>query len=107
MKQGFVKVAAATPDIRVADVRYNTEKLCEMIEEASMQRAKILVFPELCITGYTCSDLFFQDVLLKEAKQALLRSAGYLLRREKAAFWSADSVSVDDNESFGRVGRNL
>ena len=86
MKQGFVKVAAATPDIRVADVRYNTEKLCEMIEEASMQRAKILVFPELCITGYTCSDLFFQDVLLKEAKQALLRIAEFTEDKDMLIF---------------------
>lgn len=77
MKQGFVKVAAATPDIRVADVRYNTEKICEAIEAASDERAKILVFPELCITGYTCGDLFTQDVLLKEAKTALLKIAKF------------------------------
>ena len=60
MRQGFVKVAAATPDIRVADVRYNTEKICEAIEAAADERAKIVVFPELCITGYTCEDLFTQ-----------------------------------------------
>ena len=56
MKQGFVKVAAATPDIRVADVPYNMKKICEAIGEAAQERAKILVFPELCITGYTCGD---------------------------------------------------
>lgn len=71
MKHGFVKVAAATPDIRVADVKYNTENICGIIEEAYENRTKILVFPELCITGYTCSDLFTHDILLKEAKEAL------------------------------------
>ena len=75
MKHGFVKVAAATPDIRVADVNFNTEKICEAIDEASDNRAKILVFPELCVTGYTCGDLFTQDVLLKQAKEALFRIA--------------------------------
>ena len=65
MKHGFVKVAAATPDIRVADVEYNTGKICEAIEEADDNRAKILVFPELCVTGYTCGDLFTQDILLE------------------------------------------
>ena len=68
MKQGFVKVAAATPDIRVADVPYNMKKICEAIEEAVQERAKILVFPELCITGYTCGDLFTQEVLLLHCK---------------------------------------
>ena len=53
MKHGFVKVAAATPDIRVADVKFNTEQICSAIEEASDNRAKILVFPELCVyPGY-------------------------------------------------------
>ena len=72
MKQGFIKVAAATPDIRVADVPYNTTQICSAIEEAQRHQAKIVVFPELCITGYTCGDLFTQDVLLQAAKQALL-----------------------------------
>ena len=77
MKHGFVKVAAATPDIRVADVKFNTEQICSAIEEASDNRAKILVFPELCVTGYTCGDLFTQDILLKEAKEALSEIAEY------------------------------
>ena len=69
MKHGFLKVAAATPDIRVADVEFNTSKICEAISEACEQKAKIIVFPELCVTGYTCGDLFAQDVLLKAAKE--------------------------------------
>ena len=71
MKDGFVKAAAATPDIRVADVAYNTENICKMIDETVANGAKVIVFPELCVTGYTCSDLFMQDILLKEAKEAL------------------------------------
>ena len=48
MKDGFLKVAAVTPDIRVADVVYNTEKICGLIDEAVDRGAKIVVFPELC-----------------------------------------------------------
>lgn len=70
MKDGFLKVAAATPDIRVADVAYNTEKICSLIDEAVDAGAKLVVFPELCVTGYTCGDLFAQDILLKEARLA-------------------------------------
>ena len=71
MKHGFVKTAAATPDIRVADTAYNQEKICECILEAEKLRAKILVFPELCVTGYTCGDLFTQDVLLRDRKSVV------------------------------------
>ena len=54
MRHGFVKVAAATPDIRVADVEYNTEQICRAIDQAYEKGAKIVAFPELCVTGYTC-----------------------------------------------------
>ena len=73
MKQGFVKAASATPAIRVADPVYNAQVICEQMEEAVSHGAKIVVFPELCITGYTCGDLFLQNLLLEEAKEALLR----------------------------------
>ena len=86
MKHGFVKVAAATPDIRVADVKFNTEQICSAIEEASDNRAKILVFPELCVTGYTCGDLFTQDILLKEAKEALSEIAEYTAGKDILVF---------------------
>ncbi len=71
MKHGFVKVAAVTPDIRVADVSYNTEQICRKIDETTEKGAKIIVFPELCITGYTCGDLFTQEILLSRAREAL------------------------------------
>ena len=54
MRHGFIKVAAVTPDIRVADTAYNTEQICRWIDETTENGAKIVVFPELCITGYTC-----------------------------------------------------
>ncbi len=75
MKNGFIKVAAATPDIRVADVEFNTQNIINVMEEAQKNGAKILVFPELCVTGYTCSDLFDHSVLLKASRKALLEIA--------------------------------
>lgn len=86
MKHGFVKVAAATPDIRVADVAYNTEKIREDIAEACENGAKILVFPELCVTGYTCGDLFTHDVLLSAARKALFSLAEYTKDRDALVF---------------------
>lgn len=86
MRHGFVKVAAATPDIRVADVGYNTENICRAIGEACERKAKIIVFPELCITGYTCGDLFTQDALLEAARRALLYIAKYTEDKDILAF---------------------
>ena len=71
MKHGFVKVAAVTPEIKVADPVYNAQQICSRMEEAVEKGAKIIVFPELCLTGYTCGDLFLQELLLKEAKEQL------------------------------------
>ena len=71
MRDGFIKVAAVTPDIRVADCEYNAEQICKKMKEAAALGSKIIVFPELCITGYTCEDLFWQEVLLNGAKDAL------------------------------------
>ncbi len=71
MKYGFVKVAAATPRIRVADVRYNSENICRMLSQMQEGGAEVAVFPELCLCGYTCGDLFGQDVLLRACASAL------------------------------------
>ena len=75
MRHGFIKVAAVTPKIKVADTKYNAQVICEKLEEVYEHGAKIVVFPELCITGYTCGDLFLQGMLLEEAKEALLKIA--------------------------------
>ena len=71
MKDGFIRVAAGTPRIRVADCRYNAEQIFTMIREADKQGVKILALPELCLTGYTCGDLFLHDTLLEGAMEGL------------------------------------
>ena len=71
MRDGFIKVAAGTPKIRVADCRYNAEQIFTMMREADKQGVKVLCLPELCLTGYTCGDLFLQDTLLCGAEEGL------------------------------------
>jgi len=71
MKHGFVKVAAASPELRVADPRYNAQKIIEVIEKQAKKGTEILVFPELCLSGYTCGDLFLQKTLLDGCLEAL------------------------------------
>ena len=73
MKHGFIKAAAVTPKIRVADPAYNAEVICEKLEEVWNAGARLVVFPELCLTGYTCGDLFLQQALLEEAKLQLMK----------------------------------
>ena len=71
MRDGFVKVAAGTPKIKVADCRYNAEQIFTLMREADKQGVKVLCLPELCLTGYTCGDLFLHDTLLKGAEEGL------------------------------------
>ena len=71
MKNGFIKVAAVTPRIRVADTEYNARVTSEAIRKAAEAGAKVIVTPELGLTGYTCGDLFSQPVLLDGAERAL------------------------------------
>ena len=71
MRDGFIKVAAGTPKIRVADCRYNAEQIFTLMREADKQGVKVLALPELCLTGYTCGDLFLQPTLLKGAEEGL------------------------------------
>lgn len=75
MKHGFIKVAAATPEIKVADCIWNGEQTIKLIEEAENLGVKVLVFPELGITGYTCGDLFLQDTLLDAAQKTMWKIA--------------------------------
>lgn len=94
MKQGFVKVAAVTPYIRVADVEFNKEQICRKMDEAAASGAKIIVFPELCVTGYTCSDLFTQDVLLDHAREVLTEIAAHTRDMDALVFVGAP-LAVD------------
>ena len=77
MKDGFVKCAAAGIQIKVADPVYNTDRILEKITECLENGARIIAFPEMCITGYTCNDLFLQEQLLITAKEQLLRIRDY------------------------------
>lgn len=60
MRDGFIKVAASTPEIRVADVDYNKELIAQGMDQAWKDGIQLLVYPELCLTGYTCGDLFWR-----------------------------------------------
>lgn len=71
MQDGFVKIAAATPDLRVADCAYNASEIVKLARQAAAKGAHLVVFPELCLTGYTCGDLFLQRTLLDGALAAL------------------------------------
>ncbi len=77
MKDGYVRVEVVTPDIKVADCIFNTEQICSRIDEAYDAQVSVIVFPEMCITGYTCNDLFLQDTLLGDAQKSLATITEY------------------------------
>ncbi len=81
MKNQMIRVCAAVPRLRVADVEFNTEEIIRMIRSAG--DCGLMVFPELSVTGYTCADLFGSDLLLEEAEQALFRIAESTRYRRK------------------------
>ena len=85
IRDGFIRVAASTPEVKVADVEYNREQVCEQIEEGRKKGASMMVFPELVLTGYTCGELFIQKSLLAKAKEEL---------RKLIAFTAGDSMLV-------------
>ena len=82
MKDGFIKVACATPNLKVADVTYNVSEIKKLIDEADKSHIKTVVFPELCITGYTCGDLFYHDTLREAAYNGLSEVASYTSGRK-------------------------
>ena len=73
MKYGFVNVAAAVPAVKVADVEYNVQQIESVIAQAEDRGVEILVFPELCITGYSCQDLFKEQLLLDHAEEGIVK----------------------------------
>lgn len=73
MRHGFVRVGAGIPEVRVADAHHNIEEIEKLVLKAQAQNVEILVTPELCITGYSCQDLFFQQALIEEAEVALMK----------------------------------
>ncbi len=82
---GFVRVGAITPELRVADVEYNVQAILAAIQKAAEQGCRIIALPELCITGYSCADLFYQRLLLDRAQHALLAIAEATAHYEVAA----------------------
>ena len=86
MKQGFVKVAACTPKCIVANVDENVEFIFQEMVVADKQHCKIVVFPELCVTGYTCGDLFDQELLLKNAKEGIQKIIGKSMAMDPVFF---------------------
>ena len=97
MKHGFIKVATATPKIRVADPAYNVGEMIRIAKEAAKKEVKVLAFPELSLTGYTCGDLFFSGTLLTGAKNAL---AEYAKATEKLSMLSLVGLPFEWNQKL-------
>lgn len=85
MKDGFIKVAAASPQVQVADCAFNTAGIKREIDRACERGVALLVLPELCVTAYTCDDLFTQRVLLRAAQESVLELAAYTKGKELVA----------------------
>ena len=97
MNYGFVKTACATPTIRVADCVFNSEQIISQISFAAQHGASLVVFPELCVTGYTCGDMFLQNFLLEHAEHAI----EHILTRTKAmGIMAIVGVPVAVNDSL-------
>lgn len=71
MKYHFLKVCTVSPNLRLADCKYNTEQIIKSLQEATRQGASLAIYPELCISGYSCADLFFQSTLLDESENSI------------------------------------
>lgn len=72
MQNGFIKIASAVPSVKVADCSYNVQQIESLIAQAEGKGVEIIVFPELCLTGYSCQDLFRQTLLLEQAETSML-----------------------------------
>ena len=113
MKDGLIRAAAATPKIRVADPQFNGERVIELMEEGYKQGAKLMVFPELCLTAYTCGDLFLQRPLLEKAREALKQVADATRDKDMLVFvglpWDRDgklynvAAALKDGRLLGLV----
>ena len=86
MEHGYIKVSALSPKIRVADPKYNSEVIVQCVMEAAAQGASVMVFPELCLTGYSCGDLFLQELLLDEAVNGLFAVARQTAQTDAVIF---------------------
>ncbi|RGY99651.1 NAD(+) synthase [Clostridium sp. AM58-1XD] len=118
MKDGFIKVAAATPKVKVADPSWNREQISIMMKEGQERHVKIMVFPELALTAYTCGDLFGQKALIRKAREELLLLAAETKGSDMISFvglpWEENgklynvAAALQDGEVLGLVTkRNL
>lgn len=82
MEYGFYTVASAIPSVRVADCDYNLSAIESIVDEAVAKGVGILAFPELCITGYTCQDLFLQDFLIDKAEDSVRKLMDYTVSKD-------------------------
>ena len=105
MRDGFIRTAAATPKIKVADPVHNRETICRIIEEYEKKGAELLVFPELCLSGYTCNDLFQQEILLEQVKEEL-KNLGFRCLNSKSNFIFAMHPDYDAKELFEALKEN-
>ena len=113
MRDGFIKAAASTPEIRVADVDHNKKLICDGVDQAWKEGIQLLVYPELCLTGYTCGDLFWQEELLEKARQGLSEIVMHSLGKKMLIFvglpWEMNgklynvAAAVSDGELLGLV----
>lgn len=117
MRDGFIKVAASTPEIRVADVDYNKELIAQGMDQAWKDGIQLLVYPELCLTGYTCGDLFWQEELLEKARRGLTELVMHSLGKKMLVFvglpWEKDgklynvAAVISDGELLGLVPKRF
>ena len=111
MKNGFVKLAAATPEVSVGAPMKNAEEICRLIDKAYENGTAVLTFPELCVTGYTCGDLFFSEALISSTIKALEKIAEHTKGKKMLVFVGAPirancklyncAVAIDDGEIIG------
>lgn len=116
MFDGFIKTAAVTPKIKVADCIHNVGAICRGIDEAVAAGAKLIVFPELCMTGYTCEDLFWQETLLDGARHGLRQVAAHSRGKDALVFvglpWEKDgklynaAAAVCDGRLLGIIPKS-
>ncbi len=79
---GFLRIAVASPELKVGDITFNTKKICQAIDRAREQDCFFIIFPELCVTAYSCADLFMQNLLLAETRKAILEIADYTAAKQ-------------------------
>lgn len=95
MKEGFITVAAAIPSVKVADVAFNVEQIQQQIDQCEQAGVEIVVFPELCVTGYSCQDLFMNQLLLEQSETGVCRLLEYTSQKDIICIVGAP-VGVDD-----------